>query len=418
MHAIEEMHAADARTLVVRWRVPYADAVSLGTRDRDLPPMPRHILQEVYEQQSPDVFASLPYWTREYVGAGPFRLDRWEPGAFLEASAFDRYALGRPRIDRINVLFSSDPNAALARLLAGDADLATDDAIGQRIEVLNEDWVPRGAGKMLRWPNSWRAAFFQLRPAVQNPRSLSDVRIRRALAHGVDREAVNQAVYGGDVLLSDSMIWSGSEYGAAVERGVTTYPYDPRRSEQLMNEAGFARGADGGFANAEGRFTAEVKTNQGADNEPELLALASMWRQAGFAMQEAVLPAAQAQDNQVRSLFPALYTNYINMGEPTLISMTTDGITRPENRWNGTNRGGWSSEAYDRLIDVFNQTLDHGERVDLVADLLRVFTTELPAISLFHRSQPIAYVPAIRGPAPAAPESSQVRNIHTWEFGP
>jgi peptide/nickel transport system substrate-binding protein len=104
------------------------------------------------------------------------------------------------------------------------------------------------------------------------------------------------------------------------------------------------------------------------------------------------------------------------MGEPTMIGLNTDSIPRPENRWNGTNRGGWSSEAYDRLVETFNRTLDRNERVEIVAELLRIFTTELPAISLFHRSQPLAYVPALRGPAPAAPESSQVWNIHAWEF--
>jgi peptide/nickel transport system substrate-binding protein len=96
--------------------------------------------------------------------------------------------------------------------------------------------------------------------------------------------------------------------------------------------------------------------------------------------------------------------------------MNTESIPKPENRWNGTNRGGWSHEGYDRLVDAFNRTLDRSERMGLVAQLLQVFTTELPAISLFHRSQPLAFVSALRGPAPAAPESSQVWNIHTWEL--
>jgi peptide/nickel transport system substrate-binding protein len=183
-----------------------------------------------------------------------------------------------------------------------------------------------------------------------------------------------------------------------------------------MTEAGFTRGPDGVFLNPDGRFTSELKTNQGADNEPEMLALASMWRQAGFDMQEAVLPAAQAQDNQVRSSFPGIFTNNNNMGEPTLIGLTSDGIPRPENRWNGVNRGGWVSEPFDRLVEVFNRTLDRGERLELVVQMLRVFTEELPAISLFHRSQPLAYVPALSGPGPAAPESSLIWNVHTWEL--
>ena len=68
-------------------------------------------------------------------------------------------------------------------------------------------------------------------------------------------------------------------------------------------------------------------------------------------------------------------------------------------------------------MDVFNRTLDHDQRVELTAQLLRILTDGLPAISLFHRSQPLAYVPGLRGPAPAAPESSLIWNIHTWEFG-
>ena len=37
----------------------------------------------------PAEFAANPFWSTQYVGAGPFRLQRWEPGAFMDAAAFD-----------------------------------------------------------------------------------------------------------------------------------------------------------------------------------------------------------------------------------------------------------------------------------------------------------------------------------------
>ena len=35
------------------------------------------------------------------MGLGPYRIDRWEPGALLTARAFDGYVFGRPKIDRL-----------------------------------------------------------------------------------------------------------------------------------------------------------------------------------------------------------------------------------------------------------------------------------------------------------------------------
>src|SRR5207253_1558388 len=98
-----------------------------------------------------------------------------------------------------------------------------------------------------------------------------------------------------------------SEYAAAVEPTVVRYGFDPQRTDQLMAEAGYARIGGTFTSPTEGRFVAEVKTNAAADNESEIAILASAWRDVGFDMQEAVLPAAQAQDSQIRSTFPSMY---------------------------------------------------------------------------------------------------------------
>ena len=416
--AIDEVSASDASTFVIRWRQPYPDAGSLTARNRELPPLPRHILESSFQEDSSDAFANHPYWTREYLGLGPYRLERWEPGSFIDAVAFGGHILGRPKIERMKLVFISDANTALANLLSGEIHLSADTSL--RLEqgaVLKREWGPRNAGTVLQHPNQWRTAMVQLRPEMVAPRALLDPRVRKALAHAIDKQAINDALYSGEVLPADFIISPQSEFGPAADPSIIRYPFDLTRSEQLMAQAGFTRDADGIFARAgEGRFASEVKTNAAADNEAEIAILASGWRQAGFEFQEAVLPAAQAQDGQARASFPGLYTFNTTVGEATLIDQTTARIPRAENRWAGGNRGGWSNTEYDRLVESFTTTLDRDERGRQVARMAAIYTEELPAISLFFRTQPWAFVAALRGLTLVAPESNMSWNVHEWEF--
>src|SRR2546422_5456927 len=82
LHAIDEVVALDAQRFVIRWKLPYPDATTLSARDRELPALPRHILGADFEQiaaTGPDAIANDPFWSRAYVGAGPYKLERWEP---------------------------------------------------------------------------------------------------------------------------------------------------------------------------------------------------------------------------------------------------------------------------------------------------------------------------------------------------
>jgi peptide/nickel transport system substrate-binding protein len=184
-----------------------------------------------------------------------------------------------------------------------------------------------------------------------------------------------------------------------------------------MAEAGFTRGPDGFYTSStEGRFITEAKTDAAADNVAETSILASGWRDAGFDVREATLPAALTQDGEQRSTFASIFTNNTTIGEPTVIGFTTAGIPRSDNRWVGTNRGGWSNPEYDRLAQAFNTTLERNERAQQLAQLARIFTDDVPSISLFFRTQPWAFVAALRGPRLVAPEANMAWSMHEWEF--
>src|SRR5205823_6609580 len=116
--------------------------------------------------------------------------------------------LGQPKIDRLRITWSADFNATLANLLSGEADMPGDDSI--RVEqglVLEREWAARNAGTVLFRPALPRFIQVQHRAEYANPQAVRDVRVRRALAHGIDKGPINEALFQGKGITTDSLIY-------------------------------------------------------------------------------------------------------------------------------------------------------------------------------------------------------------------
>jgi peptide/nickel transport system substrate-binding protein len=414
---IEDVAAPDDRTLVIRWKQPYPDAGSLTDRDGEFPALPRHILDEAFAAGEPDAIVNNLFWTTAFTGLGPYRLTNWEPGAFIDAVAFDGHVLGRPKIPRVTILFVGDANSAIAKLAAGEVQLTADDALRTaQVPTVLQQWGP-GGGSVVLHPNQWRSIGIQFRPQYASPRALMDRRVRQALAFAIEKQPINEAVYDGQAILADSMVVPTSDAGRAAYAGVVKFVYDPRRSEQLMAEAGFSRGGDGIYTSgADGRFSAEIKTNAASDNEAEISILARGWQELGFEVRQGVTPAAQAQDGQIRSSFSGMYAYNTGLGAAAARNLTTDRTPTPENRWQGGNYIGWSNPEFDRLATAYGVTLAPPERAQVLGQMAKLYSEELPAVSLFFRTQPWVHPATLRGPKLVPPEGNVAWNIYEWEL--
>jgi peptide/nickel transport system substrate-binding protein len=415
---MESVGAPDPRTVVIRWRQLYPDAASLTMGFQALP---RHLLEASFDRLEPDAFLSHAYWTTEYVGVGPYRLQRWEPGAFVEGIAFDGHALGRPKIDRITVRFFADENVAFTNLLSGEVHYATGRSLRfEHGSGLKRDWDPAQKGTVLFTPDTSRFVAVQLRMSLSTPPGLLDARVRRAIVHAVDRQLLNEGIFDGDLPMSDLFMTRHSRYErlpdmdralTEADRAITHYPYDVRRTEQLMAEAGYPR-VGGTYTSGSGeRFSMEVWSHTSPQYEKELAILTNTWQQAGFEVKPNVLPAAALRDNQLRSSFPGLYI----ASSSRLESFASASIPTAANRWNGSNRGGWANADYDRLWQSFNATLDPTERTRQVIGMLKLLSDEVPAWVLYFNPSVSAHLAALRGPDSAS-LNSDVWNVYEWEL--
>src|SRR5688500_705076 len=118
-----------------------------------------------------------------------------------------------------------------------------------------------------------------------------------------------------------------------------------------MTEAGFAKDASGIYASpTAGQVNLEMRNIQSAQNDAERSIIADGWRRAGYGVEENVFTPVQTQNGEVLGTFRSLS---ITSAQPrheglNIKDMRTEAISRPETRWFGQNRGGWSSQAYDR----------------------------------------------------------------------
>jgi peptide/nickel transport system substrate-binding protein len=415
---MEEVLAPDARTLVVRWRQPYPEAGTLtdGTIV-GFNALPRHILQAPFHDLDPVAFTGLPFWTTEYVGLGPYRVETWEPGSFITARAFDGHALGRPKIDRIEVRFVPDPQTAVAGLLAGETHYISDFILSVTEGTTLEQQLPqRGGGTVLYSPVSHRSSVVQLRPEHVESPALLDVRVRRAIAYGIDSAIAVEVLTEGKGITTNTLTSPRAVYYPEIERVIRKYQFDARQAQQLMEEAGYTKGADGFFAGRDGqsvRFS--LASSAGVKNESEAATYVDSLRRAGFEANQRILPAAQIADPEQRALLPGLQ---VRGGGNRLGFYASAQIPGPTNRWRGENRGGWSNAAYDRALEAWTTTLAEPERIRQIAEMERILTEDSAVIPHLFGPETNGHVAGLAGPvARQMPTTSGAFLwIHTWEW--
>ncbi len=210
-------------------------------------------------------------FARAPVGTGPFAVTAWEPGRVVLSRAAQAW---RPAsVDRLELVQMPETAARLQALLSGQLDVAID--LGPDDAPLVES---RG-GRMDR--DSLGAVFALVFLLEQNPDSpLADVRVRRALNHAVDVEAIIAALLGGaSVRAGQTAVRESVGHDPALE----PFAHDDALARALLAEAGYPDG----FA-----FTLTAAIGAGANDAAVFQAVASELAGVGVEMEIRTVPVA------------------------------------------------------------------------------------------------------------------------------
>lgn len=413
---IAELIAVDARTLVIRWSEP--TFLAGGSGARDVPALPRHILGQLYDSGDKHAFLNAPYWTTEFVGLGPYRLNRWQLGSFIEGLAFDGYVLGRPRIDRVLFNYVGDVNAIVAAVLGGEQDMVP---MGARFDAtqlvaVQSGWGPDG-GQAFLVPFGIRTIWLQFRDPLAP--WVRDVQVRRALVHATDRQGMSDALQHGLTTPADTFVMvTDSVFPLLERRGLRRYPFDEDRARRLMAEAGWRPGPDGQLRDAGGQaLSLDLSATAQGSNVQEIETVANQWRGIGIQANPVPLPPQMAnldeRKNTVRGGFLWPWSPSLTAPE----NLTSHQVPSERTAWKGPNYGGYRDPAYDRLVDRYTTTLLAAERRGVLADIMVYLAQEVPVIPIYYYGVGVVARRGLDGPGMIPPvQTASTWNIHVWEL--
>jgi peptide/nickel transport system substrate-binding protein len=415
---IDRIESIDEQSFIIHWKQLHlrADRLLKG----ELEPLPEHLARQLYEDGDKAGFSTAPLWTSAaYVGTGPYRIAEWEKGAQVVYRAFDRYVLGRPKIDEVIFRVVSDPNTAVAHVLGGAIDFTS--AIVLNTEAgaaVKQEWDRTGGGRVLFVPAVLRSARIQHHPARTGQPALLDVRVRRALVHGIDRETLADVISGGTSPVADTIVTPSDPLYPRVQGVIAKYRYDPSRSLALLQEAGWTRRADT-LVNAGGEaFTLEVKGSIAGNIPIEVGIIASDLRKLGMRASENLV-RQNSEDREQTVHFPGINAiTSSNMEIPTgLRAYAADQCPTADRRWVGDNTGCWINPEFERLYRIATTTLDEGERTQAVLAALKVLTEEVGLIALSYNVERVAVRKGLVGPGPRSViQRGYTWNIHEWRW--
>jgi peptide/nickel transport system substrate-binding protein len=165
---------------------------------------------------------------RQPIGAGPYKLVRWDRDERLVLEANPTYWNKPPAIKTVEFRFIPDFSARLAALLAGEADIVKD------VPPFAVDQVNRSGSVEVRGVPSSRINYVAL--VNFKPGPLQDRRVRQALNYAVNVDELITNLFKGRATRIPGAL---SGLNEDVNQNLKPYPYDPARAVQLIKEAGY-----------------------------------------------------------------------------------------------------------------------------------------------------------------------------------
>ena len=396
---IGRVRTVDAKTVKVDLRSRYS-----GWQGFFEVILPRHILAgQDFETVWEDTLDNPK--SRRPIGSGPFLLARWERGKQVTLVRNPRYwGPHTAYLDRLVIRFVPDPIEAL---LEGDVDL-----IAAPVDAVPE--LRRQPGiKILTIP-SLRWEHFDIRAGPGGHPALRNKLVRRALAYGIDREALVRALFG-EFLPSpqplDSVVFlANSRFYRPNWQG---YRYRPAESRRLLEQAGCRRGVDGIYVCGGERLSLRFVTTTGRPVRELTIRLAqAQLRQAGVEVVPVFAPP------------PVFFETILPSGDfdVALFAWQNAPIQSDHVDVFGcggeANYMGYCQRLVTADLDQADRILDAGRRARVLNRADAQIVKDVPAIPLYQPPAVVALRTNIRGVVPHPWISGLTWNSEDWWLAP
>ncbi|MTI96215.1 MAG: hypothetical protein FH749_12185 [Firmicutes bacterium] len=372
---LDTVTVANNHTVIFKLTKPFGPFVDYLM----IPVLPRHLLAE--DNHALTDINDHPL-NREPVGTGPWQLEDWQPGDYLQLERNTGYHQAPlPYLETIYYRFVENIDVALAALVRGDVNMVGDvpadkEAIYNQVSETHSLYAP-SSGSYWSLGFNHRAGAFGAQSNFWRNKS-----VRAAVAHAIDRQALVDTHLHGHGTILDSPI---SPASWAYAEDTPDYEFDPATARELLETAGWELTDDSGIRarNVGSEVPVwqrlELTLTYPSDNplaEALVVDIEQYLEAVGFGVE--LHPLANSEllkDSIIPGDYHLALLNWALTAEPDPYELYHSGAA--------ANYGGYNNSLVDELIMIGREKTNPQVRLQVYRDLQHELAIDLPSVFLF-----------------------------------
>lgn len=357
---IKTVDAPDPKTLVVTLTQPWVGLLS------NLVAIPI-IAKDSYESQK----------TRP-MGTGPFKFVNYDNSQQVcDLEAFAEYWEGAPKLQSIRVRVLPDMNQMQAELQAGRVDIAP----------MPTSLSPDAVKRLEQDPNlqvkSFNGSNVVLTTINTTSPPLDNVKVRQAIAYGIDRQSMINNLLLGYGKVAHSII---PEESWAYSPG-QIYSYDPAAAKRLLDEAGF-RDPDGDGPRM--RFDKPIRyglSGSSIAGRNYSVIVQNQLKEVGIPIEIQTYEGTTLFDEMRRGNFQMAYSQWVGGNQDPIFYKDLFATSEiPTETRSARNRSRYSNPELDRLVEEAVNTFDRQRARELYVRIQEIVSREVPVIPWWYQA--------------------------------
>lgn len=364
---IRDVKAIDDLTVEFTYARPYFLALEFCG---GMPIVPKHIFDKGDFNTNPA--------GRSPVGTGPYKFVRWTTGRDIVIEKNPDYWGDKPKLDKIVFKIITDNTVAFQVLKREELDVSGLTPIQWERQTNTPSFKENYDKLSYFTPNYSYIGWNSRRPYF------ADKKVRTALTHLVNRELIlNKILFDLGAIVTNPFYINSPEYDKSIE----PYPYDPKKAEELLEEAGWVDSDGDGIRDKDGvKFAFEFLIPGGSETGEKIATI----------LKEELDKMGIQMD--IRKTEWAVFTTRLNERNFDAVTLAWSmGVeSDPYQIWSstqadsGSNFIGFKNEEADKLIEQARVEFDREKRKELYRRFAEIVHEEQPYTFLFCRKSTVA----------------------------
>ncbi|MEW8996737.1 MAG: ABC transporter substrate-binding protein [Thermoanaerobacter sp.] len=360
---IEGIKVIDDHTIQIQLEKLMGTSLS----DLNIPVIPQHYYGKDFAKGKLEGVKALE---QQPLGSGPYVFEKFIPGQEVRLVANENYWKGAPKIK--NLIFKTTTDETAAQLLqTGGIDYETSNITAKQdnIELLESfGFVDYN---LLPTNGYGYIAFNHTLPKFQ------DVRVRKALAYGLNRKAIVDAVFQGLAEVRN-VPQSKVSWAYPDEKEIEHYEFNLEKAKQLLDEAGWKVGPDGYRYKDGKKFTIHfLASSPNAVNDALVPIAVENYKELGIEFVAEPMEFNAIIDKIRKNDFEMFFMAWGLTAEPDPYNIFH---SKGSQNWIG-----YSNPKVDELIIKGREELELEKRKEIYHELYKVLNDDLPYIFMYQR---------------------------------